>query len=86
MCAGSNDKEVALNRIDADIACTPLGKSNGTIFFETNHLSFIFLVYPCFHTWHTAGGQYDLCYFYWISLCDFKVSLVTSQWHFEKGN
>ena len=49
-------------------SCTPLWKSNGAIFStQIIHLLF-FVVYHSFHTWHTWVGQYEVCYFYWISI------------------
>ena len=51
--------ELETNRV----SCTPQWKSNWTIFFDTDYLTFIFVVYPAFRTWHTWGGQYQLCWF-----------------------
>ena len=82
-----HDKEVAFNRMDADIACTPLRKSNGTIFFRHKLFILYFLFFILVFI-RDIRQVVNMIYanFYWISLCDFKVSLVTSQWHFEKGN
>ena len=41
--------------------CTPLWKSDGTIFSTQIIHPLFFVVYPSFDTWHTWGGKYELC-------------------------
>ena len=72
-CVTEPSVTVALNK-----NCTPLWEINRTISFNTNYSSFIF----CSSFYSTYMG-----WAIWIMpiFIGFR-SLVTSQWHFEKGN
>ena len=63
------------------LMCTPLWKSNGTIFSTWIICLYFFAVYSSFHTWHTLWWSISIM----LIFIGFR-SLVTSKWHFEKGN